>query len=180
MPTIVLISGATRGLGRGLVEAYVAKSNHTVIAANRNTDHPLSKSLHDLPRGPGSSLITIQIDATVETDALDAIGKLPDYVDHLDLVIASAGIADKYPKVSDLKIDDLLHHLRPNVFGVCWLFQATLLLLSKADHPSWVTIEKALVPVDESVAGVVKVIDGASKQSHGDRFWDYTGKEVPW
>jgi norsolorinic acid ketoreductase len=35
-PTTVLISGANRGLGRGLVERYLARDDHTVVAAVRD------------------------------------------------------------------------------------------------------------------------------------------------
>ncbi|OTA99519.1 hypothetical protein M426DRAFT_67652 [Hypoxylon sp. CI-4A] len=249
---IILISGTNRGLGKGLLETYIARPNHTVIAANRDPRSPSSKALYDLPKGPGSNLVVVKVDATVETDALEAIQGLAD-VDHLDLVIASAGIAKKYPKAADLRVADLLEHMTTNVFGALWLFQATLPLLKKAKSPTWVTIgsdagciqvrrfppqkplnltpfpngaystskiaihwltkkinaeeewlnalvinpgfvqtdlgnfaaqlaglEKAFVTVEGSSAGVVKVIDGATKESHGGRFWNYTGEEVAW
>ena len=48
--TIVLITGASRGIGKGLLELYLAKSNHTVVAANRNPNHTTSKALADLPK----------------------------------------------------------------------------------------------------------------------------------
>lgn len=35
-PTTVLISGANRGLGKGLVERYLARENHTVVATVRD------------------------------------------------------------------------------------------------------------------------------------------------
>ncbi|OTA64295.1 NAD(P)-binding protein [Hypoxylon sp. EC38] len=246
---IILISGTNRGLGKGLLETYLSRPNHTVIAANRDPQSLLSKALYDLPKGPGSNLVIVKVDATVATDALEAIQGLND-IDHLDLVIASAGIAKKYPKVADLKVADLLEHMTTNVFGALWLFQATLPLLMKAKSPTWVTIgsdagciqvqtsvirnltpfpngayspskiamhwltkkinaeeewlnalvidpgfvqtdlgnfaarlaglEKAFVTVEDSAAGVVKVIDGATKESHGGRFWNYTGEEVAW
>lgn len=108
-PTIVLISGANRGLGKGLLELYLAKPNHTVIAANRDPQHATSKALADLPTGPGSRLIVVKTDASVETDASEAVKTLiTDYgIDHLDLVIANAGVSFVFPKVSELKTADL-------------------------------------------------------------------------
>ncbi|KAI6081464.1 NAD(P)-binding protein [Hypoxylon rubiginosum] len=232
---IILISGTTRGVGKGLLKIYLSRPNYTVIAANRDPQHPLSKALYDLPKGPGSNLVIVKVDATVETDALEAIRGLKD-IDHLDLVIANAGIAKKYPKVADLKAADLLEHMTTNVLGAVWLFQATLPLLMKAENPSWVTVgsdagciqvpyatskiaqhwltkkinaeeerlnamvinpgfvqtdlgnfaaqlaglEQAFVTVEDSAAGVVKLVDGATKESHGGRFWNYTGDEVAW
>ncbi|OTA81436.1 hypothetical protein M434DRAFT_211063 [Hypoxylon sp. CO27-5] len=73
-PTIILISGANRGLGKGLLQRYLAHpKNHIVIAANRNPAHPTSQALFDLPRGEGSSsLIVVKLDAAVETDASES------------------------------------------------------------------------------------------------------------
>ncbi|POS68671.1 aflatoxin biosynthesis ketoreductase nor-1 [Diaporthe helianthi] len=151
-----------------------------------------------------------------------------------------------YPKVSELKVADLQAHLGPNVFGVVWLYQATLPLLRASDSPKWATmgsnagklairkleqipvynaaygpskaavhwltirinaeedfltafvihpgfvqtemgnnaartalgIEKAALGVDESCDGIVKVIDAATKGSHGGRFWDNKGNNM--
>ncbi|RWA06755.1 hypothetical protein EKO27_g8355 [Xylaria grammica] len=140
---VVLISGANRGIGRGLLEIYLAKSNHTVIAANRDPTNASCNSLHSLPVGQGSRLVVVKVDALVETDAAEAIAKLTageDAIDRLDLVIANAGIANRYPKVSELKTADFIAHLTPNVLGTVWLFQATLPLLYKSKAPTWVTI----------------------------------------
>lgn len=61
-------------------------------------------------------------------------------IDCLDLVIANAGVAMSYPKVSELKVADLQAHLGPNVFGVVWLYQATLPLLRASESPKWITM----------------------------------------
>lgn len=41
-------------------------------------------------------------------------------------------------------------------------------------------IEKAAITVDESVNGIIKVIDAATQETHSGRLWAYTGNEVPW
>ena len=140
-PTIVLISGANRGLGKGLLELYLAKPDHVVIAANRDPEHASSKALADLPSGPNSKLIVVKVDASVEADPFEAVKELEKQgIDHLDLVIANAGVSTTYPFVKDLKTADLQAHIEPNVFGVVWLYQATRPLLLKAEEPKWVTM----------------------------------------
>ncbi|KAM7185887.1 NAD(P)-binding protein [Rhypophila sp. PSN 637] len=140
--TVILISGANRGIGRGLLSIYLSKPDHIVIAANRDIDHPTSRSLLDLPSGDGSRLIIVPVDATVEADASRAIRKLHEarFIDHIDTVIANAGMATVYPKVSEVKISDLQAHLTTNVLGVVSLYQATLPLLKKSGKGRWVTI----------------------------------------
>jgi NAD(P)-dependent dehydrogenase (short-subunit alcohol dehydrogenase family) len=140
-PTIVLISGANRGLGKGLLQIYLAKPNHIVIAANRDPSHATSKSLFDLPTGTGSRLIIVKTDASIESDPFNAVKQLATQgIDHLDLEIANAGVSYIWPKVSELKITDLQAHLMPNVFGVVWLYQATLPLLLMSKSPKWVSL----------------------------------------
>lgn len=139
--TNVLITGPNRGIGKGFVQTYLSRPNHTVIAAVR--DPSTSQSLGQLPVASGSRLVIVKIDATVQSDAAAAVKQLVNSeqaIDHLDVVIANAGYCVKWPAVAELEIDDMLDCLRPNVFGVVWLYQATRTLLNKSNNPKWVTI----------------------------------------
>lgn len=136
--TTVLITGANRGIGLGLVERFLAKSSHVVIAAVRDPSHPTAQALHRLPTGSDTQLVVVKIDAGVEKDAHDAVAELQQKygVQHLDLVIANAGVGYIYPTVADLKLDDLKTHVQTNVYGVLALYQATRGLLRKAESES--------------------------------------------
>ena len=41
-------------------------------------------------------------------------------------------------------------------------------------------VEKAETPVDESVEGVVKIVDGATREKTSGKLWMYTGELSPW
>ncbi|KAF2792530.1 NAD(P)-binding protein [Melanomma pulvis-pyrius CBS 109.77] len=243
-PTIVLISGGNRGLGEGLVRLYLQRDDHIVIAANRDPSHTTSKNLSNFPTGKGSRLIVVKVDASVESDPFEAAKALAvQGINHLDVVIANAGVSYIWPKVSELKIADLQGHLTPNVFGVVWLYQAMRPLLQKGTKPIWATMgstagslenqppisnaaygtskaavhwltkridaeeekiasfvlspgwvqtdlgntgavyfgfEKAPVTVEDSCSGMVKLLDGVTKESYGGKLWDYTGEQLPW
>ncbi|KAI1807859.1 NAD(P)-binding protein [Daldinia bambusicola] len=237
-PTIVLITGTNRGIGKGLLGFYLAKPNHLVIAANRDPEHPSSKALLELPRAEGTSLIVVKIDATVRTDPQEAVETLRSQgIDHIDILIANAGIALSWPKVRDVDTDEIQKHIVTNVYGFLWLFQAFYPVLKNAHKPIWVTIgssaafltnasyaptklmghyytkaihmeeawltafpidpgfvqsdlgnraaqtfelDKAAVTVEESVTGIIKVIDVATRDTHSGKMWNYDGKEVPW
>lgn len=140
-PTIVLITGANRGLGEGIIQRYLAKPDHIVIAANRNPGHETSKALEDLPKGPGTRLIVVKIDARSDSDATTAIKELKDQgIDHLDIVIANAAIIFPFVKIEDAKIADLRVSTETNIQGFFVLYQATLPLLLKSKRPTWITI----------------------------------------
>lgn len=49
-PTTVLISGANRGLGKGLVERYLARDDHTVVAAVRDPSRECNSSPYAVSR----------------------------------------------------------------------------------------------------------------------------------
>ncbi|KAF7874620.1 uncharacterized protein EAF02_008597 [Botrytis sinoallii] len=189
-PTIVLISGANRGLEKGLLAQYMSKPDHIVIAANRDPSHPTSKALSELPTGANSKL---------------------------DLVIANAGVSYAWPSIVDLKIEDLEGHFIPSVYRAVRLYQATLSLLLKSENPKYVTIgstagtitrrgplnafvldpgwyqtelgnsgavyfgmDQAAVSVEDSCALMVPLITKSTKESHGGKFWSYKGGQLEW
>lgn len=141
-PTIVLITGANRGIGKGILELYLKKPNHTVIAANRDPNHPTSKALNDLPKAQGTFLHVVKIEATSPTDPTDAVKELVTVkgIDHVDILIANAGMALVFPTIEEVQIDYIQKHVDVNIYGFVRLYQAFLPLLKKAKDPKWVTI----------------------------------------
>lgn len=41
-------------------------------------------------------------------------------------------------------------------------------------------MEQASLPVEDSVAGMLPIIDKATKKETGGRLWDYTGQQLAW
>ncbi|KAK9413825.1 putative NAD(P)-binding protein [Seiridium unicorne] len=241
-PTTILVSGASRGLGKGFVERYLAATGNTVIAAVRDLENPNSKALHQLPTAEGSKLVVVKIDSNIEADHADAVKTLAkEGVDSLDVVVANAGICELHPAVSNVTPADLQRHINTNVWGVLWLYQATLPLLLKSSNPRWVTMgsaagsiqppipnsaygptkamvhwytkrmnaeeetltafvadpdwaatdmgnhgakllgmERAPVDPDDSIDGIVKIINEATKATHGGLFINYKGDKQSW
>ncbi|KAK0639653.1 hypothetical protein B0T16DRAFT_383366 [Cercophora newfieldiana] len=131
--TTVLITGGNRGIGLGLVAKYLSQPNYTVIAANRDPNHPTSQALFELPKGAGSNLIVVKYDASQWDSAKDAVQQAQAQgVSHLDIVIANAAIAKSYPLVKDAVRSEMLEHYEVNVFGPIALYQATRDLLQKS------------------------------------------------
>lgn len=150
--TIVLISGANRGIGKALLERYLVRPHHIVVAANRDPEHVSSKDLIKLPKHRDSQLIVVKIDGTSEDDAVHAVKQLEqEGIEHIDMIIANAGVASSFGKVSEINIADIKDTFEPNVYGVLRLYQATLPLLLKSKAPKWATVG--------SVAGSIEVSD---------------------
>lgn len=140
-PVYVLITGANRGIGKAFVETYLSRPDHVVIAAVRTPEHATSKSLAEIAKAEGSSLIVVKIDSTVEKNAAASVEQLTKQgIQHLDIVIANAGIVERFPSVAEVTGEEMLAHYKSNVLGPVWLYQATRHLLNKATEPKWVTI----------------------------------------
>lgn len=140
-PTTVLITGANRGIGKGILKLYLKKPDHTVIAANRDPSHTSSLALADLPKAKGTTLHVIKIDSLSPTDPAAGVEALASKgITHIDILIANAGIALSWPKVTEVKVADIQKHIDVNVYGFIYLYQAFRPLLKDAQAPKWVTI----------------------------------------
>jgi hypothetical protein len=40
--------------------------------------------------------------------------------------------------------------------------------------------EKATMTVEQSVVGMINVIDNATRETHGGKMWTWDGRQVPW
>jgi norsolorinic acid ketoreductase len=134
----VLITGANKGIGYGLVAKYLSRPDTTVIATVRQPSSPEATRLNELPKGEGSNIIIVKIESTSETDAQEAVSSLGGHhINHLDLVIANSGLfaLHAFVEVSKIQTKDLIDHFNVNTAGTVRLFQATLPLLQKAEKP---------------------------------------------
>ncbi|KAI5364212.1 Putative short-chain dehydrogenase/reductase SDR, NAD(P)-binding domain superfamily [Septoria linicola] len=249
----ILITGANRGLGRGLTTAYLAQPNTHIIATVRNPSDSTSSSLTSLRKAQGSSLTLLQLDVAKETDYPTLVQSLSSLnITNLDTVIANAAIAQALALAKDVKPADLLSHIQVNVIGPLLLFQHLLPFLTNnnsnssgkfiamsssagsiggqealpvptsvygtskaalnyivrkmhfeneglvvlAMEPGWVQTEmgkkgavelgfgdrinELLITTEVSVEGMVKVIEGATREETGGRFVRYNGEQMPW
>ncbi|KAK5710118.1 hypothetical protein LTR17_019180 [Elasticomyces elasticus] len=152
----ILITGANKGIGTGLVTEYLARPDTTVIAAVRDPSAKDSQALETLPKGANSRLIVVKIASTSETDASSAVETLRSQdISHLDTVYANAGIfkREAFVGVSQSKTSDFIEHIDVNVGGPLRLFQATLPLLNAAEKPTFVLVSS----VADTIGGAEKM-----------------------
>ncbi|KAK0666410.1 hypothetical protein QBC41DRAFT_150409 [Cercophora samala] len=130
-PTNLLITGANRGIGLGLIKKYLELPNHNIIAFVRDPSSGSSQALKTLKRDLTTNIILIPYDASVWDSAAQAVKILTaeHNITHLNTVIANAGIAKIYPFIRDVNPADIREHFEINVLGPVALFQATRDLL---------------------------------------------------
>jgi norsolorinic acid ketoreductase len=153
MPFVItyLVTGANRGIGKGLTAELLQRPNTTVIAGVRDTTKSATV-LGSLPAATGSRLILVKLDLQSETDAKDAVSELA--LEHgitsLDFVISNAGIAHSGTIVAETSSDTLREHFNTNTFGPVLLFQALkpLLQASKNGKPVFVAISAIIGSIE--------------------------------
>ncbi|KAK7968882.1 hypothetical protein PG988_007955 [Apiospora saccharicola] len=131
-PTTVFITGASRGIGRALAEAYLKRANHTVIASVRDPDRT---PLKGLDTAEGSRLMVVKIEAKSAGDADAAVEQIKaEGITALDVVIAVAGTnpSDAWAEVQDLDPAQTEDIFQVNTFSFLKLLHALLALSSNA------------------------------------------------
>ena len=135
----------TSGIGRGLAETFLSRPNHTVFAGVRDLSSPTATSLKSFSAASGSSVTLVKIESTDPATATAAIDTIKAAgVDHLDIVIANAGISGAYSKVDGIDIKDLREMFEVNTVGPVVLYTAAFPLLKatadKGGRPIFVGI----------------------------------------
>jgi norsolorinic acid ketoreductase len=150
--TVVLITGAARGIGRGLFENYLSRPNHTVIAGVRDTSAKNAKDLLASTAGKESKAIVLKIDSTSETDAKAAASSLQSehHINHVDIVFANSGIANYFGTMLETPVAVMREHFEVNTVGQLVLFQAMHPLLKQSSDPKFV--------VTTSIVGSLEII----------------------
>lgn len=140
-----LITGAARGIGKGLLSALVARPNTTVIAAVRNTTTATS-SLSSIPVGPGSKIIIVKLDATVDSDPPAAAAELKSKysITKIDVLLSNAGLLDTIAPVLETSPDAVRRHFEVNTIGPLTLIQAFFPLLEASETPKFLVITSSI------------------------------------
>ncbi|KAL6247419.1 hypothetical protein RBB50_005765 [Rhinocladiella similis] len=132
--TVYLITGANRGIGRGLADIVLSRPKTTVIALVRDPEHETTKSLASTSLGSSNKLVIIPYDASVPGSAETAISTLQSThgTTHVDTVIANAGMLTKRCSPSiDTPPEDILKSVQVNAIAPLHLFRASLALTPK-------------------------------------------------
>jgi NADP-dependent 3-hydroxy acid dehydrogenase YdfG len=148
---VVVITGASSGIGEALAHEYAKRGARTVLLARRV--ERIAAIAKELGADRGRSL-AIACDVTVDGEIESAIARAQSEFGRVDVVIANAGFGvDGF--LERLSVDDYRRQFETNVFGV--------IRTAKAAIPS-LTDARGVLAVVGSVSGYV-VQPGASAYS---------------
>jgi NAD(P)-dependent dehydrogenase (short-subunit alcohol dehydrogenase family) len=119
MSKVWLITGASRGLGRALADAVVAKG-HQLIATARNPSQ-----LGDLEQRAPERVRVLPLDVTDATAAERAVRAAVDTFGRIDVLVNNAGYGN-IGSIEDTGLEEFRAQIETNLFGVIHVTKAAI------------------------------------------------------
>lgn len=132
--TTYLITGANRGIGRGLADIVLSRPNTTLVALVRDVEHTTSQSLAANKSGASNTkVVVLPYEGSSEAAASNAVSALASHgITSIDVVVANAGAILTRGPVTSLSVAAMTEHMAINCTAAVLLLQATLPLLHAA------------------------------------------------
>ncbi len=145
-----LITGANRGIGKGLLEIFLARPQTTVIAAVRNIEKSTS-ALQTVVKGKDSKLIIVKIDSNSDTDPAAAVAELESKhgISKVDVLVANAGLFSIVAPTLQTPAKEVRAQFEVNTVAPLLLIQAFFPLLEKSDEPKFFVISSPIGSMGE-------------------------------
>ncbi len=112
---VAVVTGASRGIGRAVAEAYSAEGAHVWCAARTVTD---LQEVVDGIADRGGSAAAVELDVADEGSVHDAFARIETAGDGLHIAVLNAGVAPPAAPVVDSDPADWRRTFDVNVFGV--------------------------------------------------------------
>jgi short-subunit dehydrogenase len=143
---VVLITGASAGIGYATALAFARRGSHVIATARRAERlSALANTIDALPK-PHGDILTVTADVT-DADAMQrAVAQGVERFGRLDVLIANAGLGQRGP-LADAPWDDIEIVLRTNIDGVMHSIRAAIPAMRQSGGGQIVLIS--------SVAGLV-------------------------
>lgn len=119
MKKIVLISGATAGIGEALARKF-AENNYNLILTGRRSER-LEKIKTDLSAEFGVDVLTLNFDIRQLNEVESAVQSIPESWQKIDVLINNAGLAAGATPIQDGVYDDWDRMIDTNVKGLLYL-----------------------------------------------------------
>ncbi|MEN8007199.1 MAG: SDR family oxidoreductase [Candidatus Krumholzibacteriota bacterium] len=121
---IVLITGASAGIGAACAHAFAREGCRLILAARRLDN--LQALSADLDKEHGAGCHTIQLDVRDREQVNQAIADLPSAWSDIDILVNNAGLSRGLDKVQDALHTDWDEMIDTNVKGLLWVSRAVM------------------------------------------------------
>lgn len=136
-----IVTGASQGIGAGLVDAFL-EEGYNVVATSRNITHTLS---------PTSNLALVDGDIGKQETAAKVVEVAIDRFGLIDVLVNNAGIMRK-KDFTDFTVEDFNDLVSTNLLGFFYMTQLSVKYMLKQKSGNVVTITASLA--DQPIAGI--------------------------
>lgn len=119
MDNIILITGASSGIGRATAE-YFAKHQYRIIITGRR-EKLLEQFALDLKNRFGADILSLKMDVTNITEVKDVLEGLPENWKNISVLVNNAGLAAGLNYLHEGKIDDWEQMIDTNFKGLLYV-----------------------------------------------------------
>lgn len=120
--SVVIVTGASRGIGREAALAFARKGAKVVLASRTIARmEELAKEI----QGIGSEALIVPCDVSVEQDCKQMASKAIDRFGRVDVLVNNAGFGH-YAAIENLETKDLEKIFLTNLYGALWCTQGVL------------------------------------------------------
>ncbi len=140
MAGVVLITGASRGIGRGLAKKFAAEGWTVLAAARRTSDVPLDPAIHAIP-----------LDVLSDDSVGEAVETISAGYSHIDVLVNNAAVfpGEGDERLEDIRLEWFEEAFAVNVVGVARVTRAFLPLLRKSTSARIINISSGAGTISE-------------------------------
>lgn len=172
-----LVTGASRGIGRGIAIAY-AKAGADVAVSAR--DEALLNEVADEIRGLGRTAVVVPADVTDQEQVAAAIASAAEGLGGLNVLVNNAGGNSFSAPLAGMRISGWEKTFKLNVDSVIYACQAAAPILFEAGDASVINVSsiasKGAIPLMSHYAAAKAAISSFTKSLAAE--WAYTGARV--
>lgn len=128
---VALVTGANRGIGKAIVEAFITQGASKVYLAVRNPESTLP-----MAQQYGDKVITLKLDVGDAESIKQAAAQAQD----VDIVVNNAGVLEVADPLADDAEAALAHEMKINVYGLMRMAQAFSPVLASKDQAAFVQL----------------------------------------
>jgi len=134
MNKIIMITGATAGIGRATARKF-AENGYDVIITGRRTER-LEEVEKELIQYKGIRVLSLNFDVRKRYEVEDIINEMPDEWKNIDILVNNAGLAVGMDPIDRGNVDDWDRMVDTNIKGILYVTRAVvpLMVARKSGH----------------------------------------------
>ena len=141
---VAMVTGASRGIGRGIAQAFAGEGAR--VAALARTEDDLQDTVAMLEGDAGSHL-AVTCDVTDPEQIASALDRVRTGLGGLDVVVNNAGRRQKFSRIHNLDVDEWRMAIEANLSSVFYVSQAAATSMIAQGSGSIVNIASVAGPV---------------------------------